>query len=79
VPGKTTVYDASRKIDLETVPLNGGFLVKTLVLSIDPYMRGKSKSRILFHFMKKVSDRITVRDAKSYSVSVTGSRLGVSN
>jgi hypothetical protein len=27
-------------IDPETVPLNGGFLIKTLVLSIDPYLRG---------------------------------------
>ena len=36
MPGKTTVYDDSQTIDLDTVPLNGGFLVKTLVLSIDP-------------------------------------------
>ncbi|KAJ6472366.1 hypothetical protein C8R47DRAFT_1221872 [Mycena vitilis] len=39
VPGETTVYDKSQTIDLETVPLNGGFLIKTLVLSIDPYFR----------------------------------------
>ncbi|KAJ3806955.1 hypothetical protein F5876DRAFT_90818 [Lentinula aff. lateritia] len=38
-PGKTTVYDTSQTIDLENVPLNGGVLVKTLVLSADPYMR----------------------------------------
>ncbi|KAI0827338.1 NAD-P-binding protein [Trametes gibbosa] len=43
VPGKTTVYDASQTIDPESVPLNGGFLVKTLVLSIDPYMRGRMR------------------------------------
>jgi len=42
-PGKTTVYDDSQTIDLENVPLNGGFLVKTLVLSIDPYMRGRMR------------------------------------
>ena len=36
------IYDASQKIDLETVPLNGGFLLKTLVLSIEPYMMAKS-------------------------------------
>lgn len=42
-PGKTTVYDKSQEIDLENAPLNGGFLVKTLVLSIDPYMRGKMR------------------------------------
>ncbi|KAJ7676804.1 NAD-P-binding protein [Mycena polygramma] len=34
VPGETTVYDASQTIDLETNPLNGGFL------SVDPYFRG---------------------------------------
>ncbi|KAJ7081244.1 hypothetical protein C8R44DRAFT_823687 [Mycena epipterygia] len=44
VPGKTTVHDASETIDLENVPLNGGFLLKTLVLSIDPYMRGRMRS-----------------------------------
>ncbi|KAF8210835.1 alcohol dehydrogenase [Mycena galopus ATCC 62051] len=43
IPGETTVYDTSQKIDLETVPLNGGFLIKTLVLSIDPYMRGRMR------------------------------------
>ena len=43
VPGKTTIYDASQTIDLNTVPLNGGFLLKTLALSIDPFMRGKSE------------------------------------
>ncbi|KAJ7342384.1 alcohol dehydrogenase [Mycena albidolilacea] len=44
IPGETTVYDTSEKIDLETVPLNGGFVVKTLVLSIDPYMRGRMRA-----------------------------------
>ena len=42
-PGKTTVYDESETIDPDTVPLNGGFLVKTLVLSVDPYLRGKMR------------------------------------
>ncbi|EPS99452.1 hypothetical protein FOMPIDRAFT_1124261, partial [Fomitopsis schrenkii] len=42
-PGKTTLYDDSQTIDLDTVPLNGGFLIKTLVLSIDPYLRGKMR------------------------------------
>ncbi|KAJ7116215.1 alcohol dehydrogenase [Mycena crocata] len=44
IPGETTVYDTSQKIDLDTVPLNGGFLIKTLVLSIDPYLRGRMRS-----------------------------------
>ncbi|KAJ7105693.1 hypothetical protein C8R44DRAFT_886620 [Mycena epipterygia] len=43
VPGETTVYDTSLTINLESVALKGGFLVKTLVLSIDPYLRGKMR------------------------------------
>ncbi|KAF6755039.1 alcohol dehydrogenase [Ephemerocybe angulata] len=43
-PGKTVVYDDSEKIDLESVPIpDGGFLVKTLYLSVDPYMRGRMR------------------------------------
>ncbi|TFK65471.1 alcohol dehydrogenase [Pluteus cervinus] len=37
-PG-TTTCDTSETIDIENVPLQGGFLVKTLVVSIDPYLR----------------------------------------
>ncbi|KAJ7738411.1 hypothetical protein B0H16DRAFT_1729982 [Mycena metata] len=37
-PGKTTVYDTSETIDLDTVPLSGRFLVKTLALSMDPLL-----------------------------------------
>lgn len=36
---KTFKYDTSKTIDLATEPLNGGVLLKTLVLSADPYMR----------------------------------------
>ncbi|KAG6378905.1 chaperonin 10-like protein [Boletus reticuloceps] len=43
IPGQTMVYDTTRTIDLENVPLNEGFLVKTLVVSIDPYMRGRMR------------------------------------
>ncbi|KAJ7456097.1 hypothetical protein FB451DRAFT_1564709 [Mycena latifolia] len=43
IPGETTVYDTTQTIDVETVPLNGGFLIKTLVLSVDPYFRGKMR------------------------------------
>ncbi|OBZ77792.1 Zinc-type alcohol dehydrogenase-like protein PB24D3.08c [Grifola frondosa] len=43
-PGpSTTIYDTSLKIDLENVPLEGGFLVKILVLSMDPYVRGRMR------------------------------------
>ena len=38
------MYDDSETIDLETVPLDGGFLVKVLEISIDPYMRGRMRS-----------------------------------
>ncbi|EGN98193.1 hypothetical protein SERLA73DRAFT_138524, partial [Serpula lacrymans var. lacrymans S7.3] len=47
IPGQTTVYDVSEKIDLDNVPLNGGFLLKTLVLSIDPYLRGRMRDSSL--------------------------------
>ena len=38
VPGQTTILDASQTIDPDNVPLNGGVLVKTLVLSLEPYL-----------------------------------------
>ncbi|KAJ8474584.1 hypothetical protein ONZ45_g15904 [Pleurotus djamor] len=50
IPGKTTIHDESETIDLETVPLNGGILIKTLVLSIDPYLRGKMKAPDAKHY-----------------------------
>ncbi|KAJ7355252.1 hypothetical protein DFH08DRAFT_852009 [Mycena albidolilacea] len=43
IPGETTVHDTSETIDLDSAPLNGGFLIKTLVLSVDPYMRGRMR------------------------------------
>ncbi|KAL9711377.1 putative secondary metabolism biosynthetic enzyme [Leucoagaricus gongylophorus] len=42
-PGKTTVFDESETIDLDNVNLNGGFLLKTLYLSVDPYFRGRMR------------------------------------
>jgi NADPH-dependent curcumin reductase CurA len=38
------VYDDSQTIDPDTVTLDGGFLVKVLELSIDPYMRGRMRA-----------------------------------
>jgi hypothetical protein len=35
-PGKSVVFDEYQKIDIKTIQLDGGFLVKTLYLSIDP-------------------------------------------
>ncbi|KAJ7342957.1 hypothetical protein DFH08DRAFT_873867 [Mycena albidolilacea] len=43
-PGTTTVYDTSETVDLENVPLNGGILIKVLILSVDPYMRGRFRA-----------------------------------
>jgi hypothetical protein len=36
-------YDESQTIDLDAAPIDGGFLVKTLALSLDPYMRGRMR------------------------------------
>ncbi|KAJ6452500.1 hypothetical protein C8R45DRAFT_1040828 [Mycena sanguinolenta] len=44
IPGKTTVYDTTQTIDVENAPLNGGILIKVLLLSIDPYMRGRLRA-----------------------------------
>ncbi|KAJ7133358.1 hypothetical protein C8R44DRAFT_849477 [Mycena epipterygia] len=51
VPGETTVYDTTETIDLENVPLKGGFLVKVLVLSVDPYMRGRLRAAEIKSYM----------------------------
>ena len=37
------MYDETQTIDLETVPLHGGILIKVLELSIDPYLRGRMR------------------------------------
>lgn len=39
VPGKTTIHDTSETIDPAHVHLDGGILIKILVLSIDPFLR----------------------------------------
>ncbi|KAJ4477152.1 hypothetical protein J3R30DRAFT_3291504, partial [Lentinula aciculospora] len=44
VPGRTTVYDTNSTIYLENVLLHGSILVKTLVLSVDPCLRGKMRA-----------------------------------
>lgn len=46
IPGQTTVYDVSQTIDLENVALDGGLLLKTLVVSVDPYLRGRSEAHM---------------------------------
>lgn len=40
---KTFKVDDSQKFDVDTFELNGGVAVKVLVLSIDPYLRGRMR------------------------------------
>ncbi|CAK5264116.1 unnamed protein product [Mycena citricolor] len=51
IPGKTIVYDTTQKIDLDTVPLHGGMLVKMLAVSVDPYLRGRMRDPTIESFM----------------------------
>jgi NADPH-dependent curcumin reductase CurA len=44
VPGQTTTYDTTQNIDLD-MPLDGGVLIKILVLSVDPYQRGRMSGK----------------------------------
>ncbi|CCM01058.1 uncharacterized protein FIBRA_03106 [Fibroporia radiculosa] len=50
-PGRTTVYDTSLEIDVEKTLPDGGFLIKTLVLAIDPYMRHRMRDRTVKSYM----------------------------
>ncbi|KAH9935958.1 NAD(P)-binding protein [Epithele typhae] len=43
VAGKTTIYDESHTIDIDIIPLNGGFVAKLLSISVDPYLRGRMR------------------------------------
>ncbi|KAJ6475693.1 hypothetical protein C8R47DRAFT_1220531 [Mycena vitilis] len=43
IPGEHVVFDRSHSIDLDAVPLNGGFLTKTLMLSPEPFMRERMR------------------------------------
>ena len=45
VVGEDLVYDDSLTIDLDNVPLNGGYLTKTVVLSPEPYMRERMRDK----------------------------------
>ena len=65
------MHDTSKTIDLENAPLNGGILVKVLVLSIDPYLRGMmvgpdvqnfSVSRTSM-FVREIISLISLRDS----------------
>jgi len=43
VVGEHLVFDTSHSIDLDHVPLNGGYLTKTLLISPEPYMRERMR------------------------------------
>lgn len=43
-PGKHIKYVKDRTIDFDTVDMQGGIVTKNLVISIDPYMRGRMRS-----------------------------------
>jgi len=43
ISGQTVICDKTPTIDIDNVPLNGGFLVKVLALSIDPFMRNRMR------------------------------------
>lgn len=39
IPGEHLVVKKDATVDLDSTPLHGGLLVKTIALSIDPYYR----------------------------------------
>jgi len=43
-PGKHVKYVTDRTIDIDTVDTQGGIVTKNLVVSIDPYMRGRMRA-----------------------------------
>jgi len=43
-PGKHIKYVTDRTIDIDTVDTKGGLVTKNLVVSIDPYMRGRMRA-----------------------------------
>ncbi|KAF4616129.1 hypothetical protein D9613_011261 [Agrocybe pediades] len=67
VPGENIVYDTSEKIDLDNVPLNGGILLKTLEVSVDPYMRGRMRDASIESYV----------DAFELNESITGFGVAV--
>ena len=50
VPGRHTKYDDTPTIDLDNVPLNGGFLTKTLMLAIDTVIRARIRDRSALNY-----------------------------
>lgn len=65
VPGEHLILDNSRSIDLQNVPLNGGYLTKTLVLRFVPLLdpcktqHGDSPEPYLFERMHELGPLVT--------------------
>ncbi|KZT03634.1 alcohol dehydrogenase [Laetiporus sulphureus 93-53] len=57
----TMIPVGSQTIDLENAPLEGGFLVKTLVLSIDPYIRSRMRDSSITGYLATTSTIFTIR------------------
>ena len=59
VPGETTLIDKSEKIDLDS-PLDGGVLVKVVLLSIDPYLRGRMRDASIHSYLVGFIDHFQI-------------------
>jgi hypothetical protein len=82
VPGKTTTTVDTETIDLDNAPLNGGFLLKTLVLSIDPYLRGKMRDPKIKSYSvssSPVYSFVLLIDATFSLASLSASRMCIGN
>ncbi|KAJ7579076.1 hypothetical protein C8J56DRAFT_1030485 [Mycena floridula] len=72
VPGKDLVYDATPIIDIENVPLNGGWLTKNLILSPEPYMRARLRDPTVQSYstpMNLGAPSLLICDPDIYSVT----------
>ena len=54
VPGNTTVMDTTRTIYPDAVPLNGGFLLETLVLTVEPCQRGRMRAPAVLSYAIRI-------------------------
>jgi NADPH-dependent curcumin reductase CurA len=56
--GKHIKYVKDRTIDLDTVNTQDGIVTKNLVISIDPYMRGRMRSaekKVIHHHLNSIN------------------------
>lgn len=70
-PGEHIVLDTSRTIDLEAVPLNGGFLTKTLILKYVSLFTSSRRCVTYIVYSPEPAMRERMRDASipSYTTS----------